>query len=223
MRKLVEEVIKDAEKYKLMVSFHGAQSPRGFARTYLHVVSFEAVKGSEYYLEINGGRGVPPSHNCILPFTRNVLGSMDYTPVAFSSLIRTTSMAHELALSVIFESGWQGICDVPEAYLNSIAKPFLSQLHATWDETKFLDGYPGEYCCIARRKGKSWYVAGINAGEARKVSFKLPVSENTKVQVYTDVKNERSKLQIIDTEIAPENAFEITMDKNGGFAFRYEN
>jgi alpha-glucosidase len=101
-RKLVEEVIQDAAKHKLMVSFHGAQSPRGFARTYPHVVTFEAVKGSEYYLEINGAKGVPASHNCILPFTRNVLGSMDYTPVAFSSKIRETTMAHQLALSVIF-------------------------------------------------------------------------------------------------------------------------
>ncbi|MDB4582047.1 glycoside hydrolase family 97 protein [Draconibacterium sp.] len=221
-RKLVEEVIQDAVKYKLMVSFHGAQSPRGFARTYPHVVTFEAVKGSEYYLDINGGKGVPPGHNCTLPFTRNVLGSMDYTPVAFSSKVRTTSMAHELALSIIFESGWQGICDVPEAYLNSVAKPLLSKLYATWDETKLLDGYPGDYCCMARRKGKSWYVAGINAGEARMVSFKLPVSEKVNVKVYTDVKNEHSKLQIIETEISEDKPFEITMDKNGGFAFVIE-
>jgi alpha-glucosidase len=218
-RKLVEEVIEEAAKYKLMVSFHGAQSPRGFARTYPHVITFEAVKGSEYYLEINGGKGIPPSHNCTLPFTRNVLGSMDYTPVAFSSKVRTTTMAHELALSVIFESGWQGICDVPEAYLNSIALSFLSKLEATWDETIFLGGYPGEYCCIARRKGDNWFIAGINAGGERKVSLQLPFIDAKKVKVYTDIKNEHSKLQILNANISEEKTFEITMNKNGGFTF----
>jgi len=218
-RKLVEEVIQDAAKHKLMVSFHGAQSPRGFARTYPHVVTFEAVKGSEYYLEINGAKGVPASHNCILPFTRNVLGSMDYTPVAFSSKIRETTMAHELALSVIFESGWQGICDVPEAYVNSVAKPFLQQMHSTWDETKFLDGYPGDYCCMARRKGNKWFVAGINAGEKRTVELTLPVSEKTPVKVYNDLSNDLNSLFVQDYEISPNQSFKITMQKNGGFAF----
>lgn len=217
-RKEVEEIILDAAKYKLMVSFHGAQSPRGFARTYPHVVTFEAVRASEYYLEINGGKGVPPNHNCTLPFTRNVLGSMDYTPVAFSSKIRTTTMAHELALSVIFESGWQGICDVPEAYLNSVAKPFLSQLHATWDETRFLNGYPGEYCCIARRKGDTWYIAGINAGEARTVKLDLPKTSSKKVNLYTDENEDLNSLCVSEYDLTG-NTFEITMKKNGGFAF----
>ncbi len=182
-------------------------------------MTFEAVKGSEYYLEINGGLGLTASHNCTLPFTRNVLGSMDYTPVAFSSEIRETTMAHELALSIIFESGWQGICDVPKAYLNSIAKPFLSQLNSTWDETKLLAGYPGEYCCMARCNGNKWFVAGINAGESRTVSLKLPISVNKTVQVYTDVKDNKNELRITELTISPENPIEITMDKNGGFAF----
>ena len=217
-RKLVEEVIQDAVCYKLMVSFHGAQSPRGFARTYPNVITFEAVKGSEYYLPSNGGKGLTPTHNCILPFTRNVLGSMDYTPVAFSSPVRTTTMAHELALSIIFESGWQGICDVPEAYLNSLAKPFLSQIHSTWDETRFLDGYPGEYCCLARRKGNTWYFAGINAGESRTVNLKLPKTTSQKVKVYTDLSDDLNSLGIVEYDLS-EKQFEITMKRNGGFAF----
>lgn len=217
-RKLVEEVIQDAAGYKLMVSFHGAQSPRGFARTYPNVITFEAVKGSEYYLASNGGKGIPPAHNCILPFTRNVLGSMDYTPVAFSSKVRTTTMAHELALSVVFESGWQGICDVPEAYLNSLAKPFLSQIHSTWDETRFLAGFPGEYCCMARRKGDTWFIAGINAGDARTVILNLPKTTSKKVKVYTDLNDDLNRLCIAEYNLSG-NHFEITMKRNGGFAF----
>jgi alpha-glucosidase len=218
-RKLIEEVIQDAIQYKLMVSFHGAQSPRGFARTYPNVITFEAVKGSEYYLTINGGKGLTAQHNCSLPFTRNVLGSMDYTPVAFSSKIRETTAAHELALSIIFESGWQGICDTPEALLNSVAKPFLSQLNASWDELKFLDGYPGEYCCLARRKGTKWFVAGINAGEARTVNLNLSFLNSKSVLVYTDLSDDLNSLGVVESSIPENKTLKIEMRKNGGFAF----
>lgn len=221
-RKVVEELIQDAANYKLMLSFHGAQSPRGFARTYPHIMTFEAVKGSEYYLSINGAQGMKANHNCTLPFTRNVLGSMDYTPVAFSTDLRVTTMAHELALSIIFESGWQGICDVPEAYLNSVAKPFLEQLYATWDETKFLDGYPGEYCCMARRKGNKWFVAGINSADARTVAILLPFANNTEVDVYTDLSDELNNLGIVNKQLSADKPFKIEMKKNGGFAFVVE-
>ena len=127
-------------------------------------------------------------------------------------------MAHELALSIIFESGWQGICDVPEAYLNSLAKPFLSQICSTWDETRFLDGYPGEYCCIARRKGDTWYLAGINAGDSRTVILKLPKATSKKVKVYTDLSDNLSSLGVVEYDLSKKQ-FEITMKKNGGFAF----
>ena len=202
-----------------MLSFHGAQSPRGFARTYPYIMTFEAVKGSEYYLSITGAQGMKATHNCTLPFTRNVLGSMDYTPVAFSAKNRQTTMAHELALSVIFESGWQGICDVPQAYLNSPAKPFLTNLPVAWDETKLLDGYPGEYCCIARRKGGKWYVAGINAGDARTVTLPLPFSRTEKVLVYTDLSDGLNDLGVVEKNLIAAKPFEIEMKRNGGFAF----
>ena len=127
-------------------------------------------------------------------------------------------MAHELALSVIFESGWQGICDVPEAYLGSVAQDFLSQIHSTWDETRFLDGYPGEYCCIARRKGDTWYIAGINAGDSRTVQLKLPKTSLKKVNVYTDLSDDLNSLGLVEYSL-PEKSFEITMKRNGGFVF----
>src|SRR5690606_28356388 len=107
-----------------------------------------------------------PLHNTILPFTRNVIGSMDYTPVAFSvqQVPHRTSYGHELGLSVVFESGIQHFPDVPEVYL-SLSEPvisFLKQVPAAWDDTKFVAGYPGDEVVIARRKGETWYVGGIN-------------------------------------------------------------
>ena len=220
-RRIVEEIIQDAARYELMLSFHGAQSPRGFARTYPHVITIEAVKGAEYYLEVTGGKGFPPSHNTILPFTRNVLGSADYTPVAFSTENRSTSMAHELALAVILESGWQGMCDVPEAYLESPGKDFLKGLPANWDETRFLTGYPGEYCCLARRKGEKWYVAGISAGDEREISLDLsPILESeTSVVFYDDVRGEDDAILVSEKVLNPSEALPVSFKKNGGFAF----
>ena len=217
-RKLLEDVLVDAARYELLVSFHGAQSPRGFARTYPNAVTFEAVLGAEHYLPINGRKSIPASHNCTLPFTRNVLGSMDYTPVAFSAEQRITSMAHELATSVVFESGWQGICDKPEVLLNSVAKDFLSQLKSVWDETIFLAGYPGEYACLARRNGDAWFIAGINSGDSRTVSLNLPFDYTGKVNVYNDLSHDLNSLGIVECSVSREKPLKITMQKNGGFA-----
>ena len=217
-RKLVKDVLVDAARHELLVSFHGAQSPRGFARTYPHAVTFEAVLGAEHYLPINGKKTIPASHNCTLPFTRNVLGSMDYTPVAFSAEQRMTSMAHELATSVVFESGWQGICDKPEVLLNSVAKDFLSQLQSIWDETIFLAGYPGEYACLARRNGNTWFIAGINSGDSRTVSVNLPFDYSGKVNVYNDLSYDLNSLCIVEHNVSKDKPLKITMQKNGGFA-----
>jgi len=222
-RRIVEDIIKDAEHYELPVSFHGAQSPRGFARAYPHVLTFEAVFGAEHYLEVNKSVGVPPSHNCTLPFTRNVLGSMDYTPVAFTTDLRTTSMAHELALAVVFESGWQVLCDVPQAYLESPARPFLTGLPATWDETRLLAGYPGELCCIARRDGPDWYVAGISATKARTVSIDLsPILAGERaVTMYQDAvgDGDGNGLEALEAEVSGARPLVVSLRDNGGFAF----
>jgi len=221
-RRWVEEIIKDAAKHKFMISFHGIQAPRGTARQYPHVATFEAVCGAEYYIPVNGTKTIPARHNCTLPFTRNVLGSMDYTPVAFSTNNRETTMAHELALSVIFESGWQVMCDMPKAYLNSVARPFLTDIPVSWDETKFITGFPGEYCCMARRKGNSWYIAGINSDSERTVSLKLPFTGTHLAHIYTDMVDNQDRLQFENDSVSGEKTFEIFMKKNGGFAMFIE-
>ena len=101
---------------------------------------------------------------------------MDYTPVTFTirpENPRTTTYAHELALAVIFESGWMVMADRPKAYLNSPAKEILKKLESTWDETLFIDGYPGDYVCLARRKADKWFIAGINSGKERTIDIPL--------------------------------------------------
>ncbi|HSH19469.1 MAG TPA: glycoside hydrolase family 97 C-terminal domain-containing protein, partial [Draconibacterium sp.] len=118
-------------------------------------------------------------HNTILPFTRNVIGSMDYTPVAFSNqqFPHKTSFGHELALSVVFESGILHFADNCESYraLPEAPKTFLKTVPVVWDSTLLLSGYPGKDCVMARKSGDNWYIGGIN-GTSEKQSWEIDLS-----------------------------------------------
>lgn len=170
MMKYYIAILKDAAKYHLLVNFHGATVPRGWARTYPNLMSTEAVYGAEWYNNVPTMTDKAAAHNTTLPFTRNVIGSMDYTPVTFSNSQHPhiTSYGHELALSVVFESGLQHFADRPSAYESLPAKPkaFLKQVPVVWDDTKLIDGSPGEKVIIARKKGNQWYIAGLNGKDA---------------------------------------------------------
>ena len=166
MIKYYLDILDDAAKFEIMVYFHGCLVPRGWARTYPHLMTFEGVRGAEWY---NNGPEFTieaPEHNTILPFTRNVVGAMDYTPVTFtnSQFPHITSYGHELALSIIFESGFQHMADRPEGYydLPDAAKTFLREVPNAWDNTKLIDGYPGKELIIARNKENAWYIGGIS-------------------------------------------------------------
>lgn len=194
--KMYKELLEDAAARRIMINFHGASLPRGLERTYPNLMTTEAIKGAEGF-----GRQVScdkaPWHNTIVPFTRNVVGSMDYTPVTFSNKIRqgveafnVTTYAHQLALSVVFESGVQNFADKRESYqaLPDSPKNFLKQVPTAWDETRFVSGFPGDYVVIARRKGNIWYLGGINGkNEARRIEFDLPfIAANKKIHLITD-------------------------------------
>lgn len=215
-----EACLRDALKYNLLVSFHGDYQPRGERRTYPNIATHEGVKGSEYYLFMNPNEVPTPAHNCTLPFTRNVIGPMDYTPVAFSEKSRITTYAHELALSVVVESGWLCMCDKPEMYLNSNAIDFLKKLVSVWDETLYLGGFPGEYFCIARRNGTDWFVVGINAGKQRTVKMNCDFLANhaKSVKLYCDGENARNECLVKEISIEKNTPIEISLAENGGFA-----
>lgn len=178
--KLYLDILKDAADFELMVNFHGSTIPRGWERTWPNLMTMEAVRGAEAYSfpsEPDYG-ALAPWHNTILPFTRNVIGPMDYTPVLYTDLLieRRTTIAHETALAVVFESGVQHIADSAQSLRNlpEAFKDFFRQLPVAWDETRYLDGYPGDYVVIARRSGDKWYVAGINGtNQAKQVSLDL--------------------------------------------------
>ena len=173
------DILQDAADFQLMVNFHGSTLPRGWERTFPHLVSMESVKGAEGY-----GRqefcDLAPSHNTILPFTRNAVGSMDYTPVTFTNkreAIRQTTVGHELALSIVFESGVFHFADRMTSYqsLPEAPKNFLRTVPVTWDETRFVNAVPGKHVVVARRNGNDWYLGGIN-GENEAIEIQLDLS-----------------------------------------------
>ncbi len=160
------DLMECAAKHHMLINFHGATFPRGWMRTYPNLLTTEAVYGAEWYNNVPTFTNRAAAHNATLPFTRNVIGSMDYTPCAFSDSQHPhiTSHAHELALTALFESGLQHLADRPESFLAQPqeVKNYLGELPAAWDETVFLGGYPAESAIIARKSGTTWYIAGIN-------------------------------------------------------------
>lgn len=167
------DLLECAAKHHLLVNFHGATIPRGWQRTYPNLMTVEAVYGAEWYNNNATLTNKAARHNATLPFTRNVIGPMDYTPCTFSDSQHPhiTSHAHELALSVLFESPLLHWADKPESYLvqPKAVKDFMNTLPTTWDETRLLSGYPGEAVVLARRSGKKWYVSGINGKDEPQV------------------------------------------------------
>ncbi|MEU6404302.1 ricin-type beta-trefoil lectin domain protein [Streptomyces sp. NPDC046985] len=156
-----DAVLAQTADLKLMVNFHGTAMPRGMQRTWPQVVAAEAVYGSEQFHN-------RAAFDTILPFTRNVISSMDFTPVVFSMTGRDTTDAHELATSVVFESGWQHFADSPESYeAHPEALRVLDQMPTAWDETRLLGGSPGKEAYLARRAGDRWFVGGLSAVGAK--------------------------------------------------------
>lgn len=218
------DLMEDAAKYQLMINFHGATIPRGWQRTYPNLMTVEGVYGAEWYNNAPVLTDRAAWHNTTLPFTRNVIGSMDYTPCTFtdSQHPHLTSNAHELALLVVFESALQHLADRPEGYLSQplAVRDLISGLPAAWDETKLLCGYPSEYIVIARRKGDTWYIAGLNGTNEKKTLTFSPdfIEENTELQLFADGAN--TKEFAVKTITKKDNVFSVDCLPRGGFIIR---
>ncbi len=179
MIQLYLDILRDAADFQIMVNFHGCTFPKGWERTYPNLLTMEGVRGAELY-SYPGFPPTAPYLNCIYPFTRNVMGSMDYTPVTFTNFspqsIRQTTWAHELALSVIFESALQHFADNISGFRQQPAKvlDFLRNVPTVWDNTWFVDGYPGKLAVLFRQKDGVYYLGGINGEmEPKDVTFTL--------------------------------------------------
>ena len=214
------DLLECAARHHLLVNFHGATIPRGWQRTYPNLLSTEGVYGAEWYNNVPTFTAQAARHNATLPFTRNVIGPMDYTPCAFSDSQHPhiTSKAHELALTVLFESGLQHLADKPESYLAQpqAVQDFFTELPTVWDETRFVSGCPGKSAVLARRFGHSWYVAGINGlDEAQTFSLDLSlIKPSDKIQSFADAPDGSWAITNIDSFPT-----QLTCQPRGGFVF----
>lgn len=214
------DLLESAARHHLLVNFHGAPIPRGWQKTWPNLLSTEGVYGAEWYNNVPTFTDKAASHNTTLPFTRNVIGPMDYTPCAFSDSQHPhiTSLAHELALTVLYESGLQHLADRPESLL---AQPkdvqdFLGQLPTVWDETRYVSGYPGESAVLARRSGNTWYVAGINGKDDPQI-LKTDLGFIGKGSVQMFVDDASGKWQISTISKLPS---QVECQPRGGFVMK---
>ncbi|WP_337044005.1 glycoside hydrolase family 97 protein [Emticicia sp. 17c] len=225
--KLYLDILKDAAEYQLMVNFHGSTVPKGWERTYPNLVAMEAVKGAEAYLfDGDNFRPNAPAHHTILPFTRNVIGVMDYTPVIIGEgrgVVHYTTDVHEIALLNNFESGQTHLVDRAQSYLGlpAIAQNIIQGFPTTWDETHLVDGFPGTHVIMARRKGDNWYISGINGLETDKavnLNFGLITAGEYTMQKLKDGDTPRD-IVTSETDFTTQVGLNIneTMKPYGGF------
>jgi len=172
LNKLSLDILRDAARHKIMVNFHGCTLPKGWSRTWPHLLGMEAVKGEECYMFDSLYPSRAPYLNTIYPFTRNVVGPMDITPVGFTfqRYPHQTTFAHELALAVVCESGVVHFADAAKVYRRLPAGPkeFLKAIPVAWDNSILLEGYPGEYIVVARKKDQDWYIGALNSTDKKK-------------------------------------------------------
>lgn len=225
--RLYEAILSDADDHGLMVIFHGCTLPRGWEQMYPNYVGSEAVLASENLIFNQHFNDNEAFNACLHPFIRNAVGSMEfggtflnkrYNRTNDGGTTRRTSDVFQLATAVLFQNPIQNfalapnnLTDAPEVTLD-----FMKQIPTTWDETVFIDGYPGKYAVLARRHGNRWYIAGINAQkEPLKLSLNLPMLNNGDVVVtYTDGKQgepQRKELSVKTATSVP-----VTIQPNGG-------
>ena len=166
----MQQLFEDAALRHMVVDLHGCTIPRGWQRTWPNFLTAEAVLGAENYFFESRYPDKAAELNTVLPFTRNVVGPMDYTPVActLKKYPRKTTAAHELATAIVFSSGLIHYADQPDFFesLPKEAFQILRDAPARWDETRCLMGEPGRVAVFARRAGETWFVAGLNGTDS---------------------------------------------------------
>ena len=224
------DIIKCAAENHLMVDFHGAYKPDGIIRTWPNMITREGVMGNEYYKFSNK---MSPEHNVKLAFTRMLAGQMDYTPGAFLNVTKEqyknqtpavvwNTRAAELSKFVIYESPLTVVCDHPDNILNQPGSDFLKIVPTTWDDIKFIGGYPGDYVAIAKRTGDKWFLGVMNNSIGKTVELNLSFlpAGTYEAETWSDTKNsdkEPKELKKSTISIKSPGTYKVTMAKDGGF------
>ena len=230
-------IAEKAAKHKLMVDFHGCTKPWGLSRTFPNVVGYEAVLGME---QSKAGRRDNPDYRLVIPFTRMIGGPTDYTPGGFDNVtpeefapsmiipVVMGTRAHHLAMYVVYEAPCQMVSDWPETYRKEAASfEFIKKVPATWDKTKVINGYPGEYITIARKRGNDWYLGAMTNWSKREYEISLDFLEtgNYSAEIYADAPDADKfpkKINIKTIKVNSGGKLKINMATAGGIAVHFK-
>ncbi|MEA9822021.1 glycoside hydrolase family 97 protein [Xanthomonas campestris pv. raphani] len=223
-------LLAKAAEHKLLVDLHGAYHPTGLTRTYPNYLTQEGVLGAEYN---KWTTRITATHNLTLPFTRMLLGPMDYTPGGFRNVRPAafkpqhiapevmTTRAQQLAMYVVYESPFAVVSDSPEQYENIPAAQFLRDVPASWDETRAIEGAIGEHIVLARRSGKDWYVGAMTNEQARTLQVPLTfLSKGTwTATIYADGAAP-TEVNIETRKLTRNDSLQLQLAASGGAAIR---
>ena len=227
MMQLYEDILTDANDFGIQCIFHGCTLPRGWERMYPNYVASEAVLASENLHFGQGACDAEAQNGCIHPFIRNTVGSMDFGGSTLNKFYdagnkrgthRVTSDVYALASAVFFQSSVQHFAMAPNNLTDAPAwaVDFMKKVLTTWDEVKFIDGYPGKYVILARRAGDKWFVVGANADkQPLKTTISLPMfAKDTELKVYSDDAQLNGSVNIVKQNKKQQLA--VTIPCNGG-------
>ena len=231
--RLYEDILSDANDYGLTIIFHGATLPRGWERMYPNFAGSEAVLASEMLIFNGQVRRDEAFYASLHPFIRNTVASMEFGGVLLNKFLvksnegprneRLTTDSFQLATAILFQSPIQmfaltpnNLTDVPAFEID-----FMRRVPTTWDETRYIDGYPGKYAVIARRHGNDWYVAGVNAAaEALTLDLSLPMFAGARVSLYNDEAARTPSLK--SAAVGTGGKLSVTIQPRGGFVLTSE-
>lgn len=224
--RLYEDILSDADDHGLMVIFHGCTIPRGWERMYPNYVGSEAVLASENIIFSQHFCDAEAFNACLHPFIRNTIGCMEYGGTFLNKRmnrsndggnIRRTTDVFQLAVAVLFQNPIQNFALAPNNLTDApqVCLDFMKQVPTTWDETRFIDGYPGKYVVLARRHGDRWYVTAVNGGkEALKLKLSLPMLAGKTVSFYSDDKQLQPQMK--SQKIKADGSFQLMIQPQGG-------
>ena len=224
--KLYEDILTDANQSGLMVNFHGATLPRGWERMYPNHMTSEAVTASENLVFSQGFADKEAFNSTVFPFVRNPVAAMDYGPVVLNKRFsknpdrgtqRRTTDAFQLATAVLYQSPLLHFGLAPNNLTEQPAHviDFLKQVPSLWDETRFVDGYPGKFAVIARRAGEKWYIAATHAGkERRELSIALPWLKGKQLKLLHDQPDGTTGIRTVT--VRDDEIVSCTLEPGGG-------
>ena len=228
-----ERVCAEAAKNGLMVDMHGSFKPAGLEHKYPNLLSYAGVRGMEQM------GGCYPDNSLYLPFMRNAVGPMDYTPGAMISMqpdcyradrpnsASIGTRAYQMALFVVFESGVQMLADNPTLYYrNADCTDFITSIPVTWDETRALEARPGEYVAVAKRKGDKWYIGAIANSQVCDRRMTLPLdflADGVDYEMVSIEDGINANRQAMDyrrktSTVSADTSLDVKLARSGGFA-----